>query len=317
MHALFLLSSLLLAVLVGAAGAGMLRLGPAGDRRSLALAVLAAPLFVLALAGLHAAPWFWASCAPLVGWDRVVSIGIVLVIGLVAAGGLVLNLTRLLLVERLLASCPPIAGNTIAARVSLLSDTLGIDPPALRLLGTDAPVAVTGGLRRPTIVLSRWLVEQLDDRELEAVLGHELAHLARRDPLTHWLGRLLRDATAYLPSSWYARQVLEADAELRADELAVAVTRRPLSMASALGKVWQQSASGPARLSGLPSYGGPSATLLEERLGRLIEGHSRRAPVLPGWLVTGASVLSVGTITPRVLAIGASMLPLACHLRTF
>ncbi len=145
MHALFLLSGLLLAVLVGAAGAGMLRLGPAGERRSLALAVLAAPLFVLALAGLHAAPWFWARCAPLVGWDRVVSIGIVLVIGLVAAGGLVLNLTRLLLVERLLASCPPIAGNAIAARVSSLSATLGIDPPALRLLGTDAPVAVTGG----------------------------------------------------------------------------------------------------------------------------------------------------------------------------
>ncbi len=317
MHALFLLSGLLLAVLVGTAGAGMLRLGPAGERRSLALAVLAAPLFVLALAGLHATPWFWTSCAPLVGWDRVVSIGLVLVIGLVVAAGLVLNLTRLLLVERLLASCPPIGSNAIAERASLLSAALGIDSPELKLLGTDAPVAVTGGLRRPTIVLSRWLVEQLDDRELDAVLGHELAHLARRDPLTHWLGRLLRDATVYLPSGWYARRVLESDAELRADELAVGVTRRPLSMASALGKVWRQSASGPARLSGLPGYGGPSPTLLEERLGRLLEGRSRRAPVLPGWLVTGASVLSVGTLTPRVLAIGASMLPLACHLRAF
>jgi len=317
MHALFLLSALLLAMLIGATGAGVLRLGPAGERRPLALAVLAAPLFVLALAGLHAAPWFWARCAPLVGWDRVVSIGLVLMIGLVAVGGLVLNLTRLLLVERLLASCPPIAGSAIAARASSLAATLGIDPPELRLLGTDAPVTVTGGLRRPTIVLSRWLVEQLDDRELEAVLTHELAHLARRDPLTHWLGRLLRDATMYLPSAWYARRVLEADAELRADELAVGVTRRPLSMASALGKVWRQSASGPTRLSYLPGYGGPSPTLLEERLGRLLEGRSRRAPVLPGWLVTGASVLLVGTLTPRVLAIGASMLPLACHLRTF
>jgi len=37
--------------------------------------------------------------------------------------------------------------------------------------------------------------------------------------------------------------------------------------------------------------------------------------VLPGWFVTGASLLSVGTLVPRALAIGASMLPLACHLR--
>lgn len=315
MHTLLLLSALLLAAVVGGIGAFLLRVAPAGGRRPLALTVLAAPPSVLGLAALHVVPRFWTACAPLVGWDLVTTVGLLLAMGSVALGGLGLNLARLLLSERLLAACPPLRDAATTAGLAALARRLGIDPPPLRVLAIEAPLAVTGGLRWPTIVLSRWLVEQLDRRELEAVLAHELAHVARRDHLARWLGRLLRDATVYLPSSWYAWRVLEADEELEADALAVELTERPLAMASALGKVWQQASTAPLAMAGLPSVAGSSALLLEQRLARLLEGRAHRTPAFPGRLLAGGMALTVAGLTPRLLAAGVALFPLMCSLR--
>lgn len=316
MHTLFVLAAMMLALLVGGAGILLLRLAPPEGRRSLAMVVLGAPPFVLLLATLHLLGWFGVVCAPPSGWDRVTSLGLLLALGGVAASALGLNLVRLVLVERLLASRLLVPNELLSARAARLAGRLCVAPPAVSTLGVDAPLAVGGGLRRPSIVLSRWLVERLDARELEAVLAHELAHLARRDHLTFWLGHLLRDATIYLPSSWYALRVLEADAELAADALAVGVTRRPLAMASALGKVWQGAAGGPLRLAGLPGYAGASADVLEERLRRLLDGRPRRSGRW-GQVLAGANVLSVGYLAPRLLAASASALPLVCTLRPF
>lgn len=318
MHTLFLLWALLFAAAVGGLGALLLRLAPAGARRPLALVTLATPPFVLGLAALHLVPRFWPECAPLTGWDRVASLGLLGMLGTVSVVALAVNGTRLVLVERLLRACAPLDDPAHQARLATLAERLGLPTPALRLLRMDAPLAVTGGLRRPTIVLSSWLLERLDRGELEAVLTHELAHLARRDHLTRWLGRLLRDATAYLPGGWYALRVLEAEEELGADMLGVDVTRRPLAMASALGKVWRGALATPRPLglAGLPGYAGASASLLEERLGRLLDGRAAgRRPTRAGRVLAGVSVLSVGDLTPRLLAASATALPLVCTIR--
>lgn len=315
MHASFLLLALVLAAVAGTLGALLLRLAPAGGRRPLALTVLAAPPFVLALAGLHVIPRFWTACAPLVGWDLVASVGLLVAIGGIAIGSLGLHLVRLLLSERLLAACPPLHDPAASEALAMLAGRLRIAPPALGVLAVDAPLAVSGGLRRPAIVLSRWLVAKLDFWELEAVLAHELAHLVRRDHLARWLGRLLRDVTVYLPSSWYAWRALEIDQELEADALAVELTGRPLAMASALGKVWQQASATPLTLAVLPGYAGRSTLVLEERLMRLVEGRARRAPMLPGWLLAGGTILMVGGLIPQLLAAGVAMFPLMCSLR--
>ncbi|MHB8620115.1 MAG: hypothetical protein ACYDAG_11195 [Chloroflexota bacterium] len=79
--------------------------------------------------------------------------------------------------------------------------------------------------------------------DLDAVFAHELVHISRRDYLIRWWARLLRDMTIYLRSSWYALRAMETEEELRADAEAVNVTRRPLAMASALGKIWRAAAA--------------------------------------------------------------------------
>lgn len=316
MHTLFLLSALLLAAAGGAFGMLLLRAAPATGRRPLALVVLLAPPAVLGLATMHLVPHFWPDCAPLVGWDRVASFALLGMCASVGLGAGAVNLARLLLVERLLDACPPLDDAAVSARLTTLAAGLGIAPPALRILHIEAPLAVSGGIRRRTIVLSSWLIERLDPRELEAVLGHELAHLARRDHVTRWLGRLLRDATAYLPGGWYALRALETDEELNADVLAIEATRRPLAMASALGKVWRGvlGSPRPTGMVGVPGYAGASEALLEQRLARLLDGRTRRSPALPGHLLALVGLISIGAVVPHVLAVSAAALPLVCTL---
>ncbi|WP_339104079.1 M48 family metallopeptidase [Haloterrigena salinisoli] len=68
-------------------------------------------------------------------------------------------------------------------RVERLAQQADVPAPTVEIAVTRTPTAMTVGYRpaTSTIVLSRGLVADLDDRELEAVLAHELAHVANRD----------------------------------------------------------------------------------------------------------------------------------------
>ena len=300
------------------AGATLLRLVRPGERRFLALGVLATPPLALAFAAVHVIPLFWADCSPLVGWDRVATLALLGALAAVAAGALVLNGTRLILIERLLDACSAASDSQRKTLLAQLAGRCNGALPELRLLDADAPLAVAGGLRRPSIVVSTWLLEHLDAEELAAVVAHELVHVRRRDYLTRWAARLLRDATVYLPSAWYAHAVIEVDEELHADTEAVRLTRRPLAMASALGKVWAGALSSqPLGLAGLPGYAPSSPALLEQRLARLMAGtaEDKSSTLVRG--LAGFGILLLGGLVPRLLLVGAATLPLICIMRPF
>ena len=72
---------------------------------------------------------------------------------------------------------------TLQARVDRLAAQAAVPAPTVALGRSNTPVAASVGYRpsTSTIVVSRGLVERLSDRELEAVLAHELAHVANRD----------------------------------------------------------------------------------------------------------------------------------------
>ncbi|MEO7716455.1 MAG: M56 family metallopeptidase [Capsulimonas sp.] len=83
-------------------------------------------------------------------------------------------------------------------------------------------------------VLSRQFVEEATDDELVAVIAHEAAHMRSRDVLaTFAVGALNCLFFAFRPVRLLARRWREA-AELACDDAAVAATRNPLAMASAI-----------------------------------------------------------------------------------
>jgi hypothetical protein len=157
MHTFFLLLALVLAA--AASGLGVLLLGavPPTSRRPFAIVILLVPPAVLLLALQHLVPRFWPDCAPLVGWDRAATFGLVGLLGFVAVAAVAHNLLRLLLLERLLATCPGLDHVALEQQVAALAVRLGVQQlPVMRRLHLDAPLAMTSGLRRRTIVLSTW-----------------------------------------------------------------------------------------------------------------------------------------------------------------
>jgi heat shock protein HtpX len=77
----------------------------------------------------------------------------------------------------------------IASMATQLAKQASIPEPAVRVADESRPesyaLANGGG---GTIIISRGLIEQLDDREIKAVLAHEVSHLANRDgAIMRWL----------------------------------------------------------------------------------------------------------------------------------
>jgi len=92
----------------------------------------------------------------------------------------------------------------------------------------------TAGLRSPVIVLPADLAVELGERELRALLAHELAHIRRLDYAGRWVAAILRDLMFWNPFAhlWFSRLVSEQ--ERAADEWASDLLADPQGMASAL-----------------------------------------------------------------------------------
>lgn len=184
-------------------------------------------------------------------------------------GAILLGVSRHVLLMRVMQRTTLMAPPELQAFTGRLATRLDVSQPCLRLRVSDQPLALTYGLRRPTLVLSTWILERFDRHELEAVLAHELAHVARRDYLVLWLATICRDAFCYLPTSWIALKQLQSEKEVACDDLAIGITQSSLGLASALAKVWQQAIV--AKPLGLAQSLAESDEVIEGRITRLLE----------------------------------------------
>lgn len=106
--------------------------------------------------------------------------------------------------------------------------------PEVLILPPGVSGAFAVGARRGRVLVSRDLIEALDDDELAAVIAHEIAHLASRDVPVVFAAGFLRDFAAWNPLAHLAFRRLLADRELEADRRAATMTRNPLALASGL-----------------------------------------------------------------------------------
>ena len=284
-------------------------------RRELQLFVLIAPLLGLILGlpsvrNLQACVSGTASSVPsyclygdaalserLAALDGIMTLGMAALALVAIMSGVLRHLLLVRVMQRTTLMAPP----QLQALAGRLATRLHVPQPRLRLRISDRPLALTFGLRRPTLVLSTWMVEHFDRRELEAVLAHELAHIARRDYLVLWLATICRDAFCYLPTSWIAYRQLQSEKEVACDDLAIGVTRSSLGLASALAKVWQQAIVAPP--PSLAQSLAEANDVIEGRITRLLEPpqlttshHSTRARPLTVQFTAVVGLLSVGTL---------------------
>src|SRR5436305_13135545 len=240
MHLWLGLSSLALTLLASVVILQLLHhLGSWKSRRLLQVGVLLIPLLSLAggISGLH----HFSGLPCLVNspsWDSSLEVIVPVSMGFLALGAFAFGLIRLALMGYLVKRKGMPASDDLRICAEALAQGLGVRPVRVVLTVADRPISFVSGIFRPTVLLSTWMLSHLDQRELEAVLVHEMEHVARWDYLVNWITLILRDAFFYFPTSWLAYQQLQQEKELACDEHVVRTTRRPLALASALTKVW-------------------------------------------------------------------------------
>jgi beta-lactamase regulating signal transducer with metallopeptidase domain len=91
---------------------------------------------------------------------------------------------------------------------------------------SEARAPYTIGARHPLIVLPDAYCSTFDEAKLLSVIGHEMAHVARRDFLTNLFCELLSLPISFYPLTYLIKREIDRSRELACDEL---VTRRVLA----------------------------------------------------------------------------------------
>jgi Zn-dependent protease with chaperone function len=89
------------------------------------------------------------------------------------------------------------------------------------------------------IAIKENVVEMLDDEELEAVIAHELGHIKHRDALQKSIATAYKIAFPFDLLARLAEAAIYRQRELEADDFSARITRKPVSLASALLKIYE------------------------------------------------------------------------------
>lgn len=119
-------------------------------------------------------------------------------------------------------------------RLDHLRKALAISRRVAVRVSTELTGPFTAYCLRPVIWLPLALLTQLPREQLEALLAHELAHIARLDWLWNGLQCLLESLLFFHPAVWWLGRRIRHERELACDELAVASAGDAIALAEAL-----------------------------------------------------------------------------------
>lgn len=123
-----------------------------------------------------------------------------------------------------------------------------VNLPELKTLivNTQTPVCAVYGIKEKMLVISSYLIEQMEPEELKAIILHELAHVKRRDNLQFWLWSFLKDLLIFSPFAFISYLFYRNEVERDCDETArQSLEGRGIFLASALIKFVRLQQSSP------------------------------------------------------------------------
>ncbi|NQU24323.1 MAG: M56 family metallopeptidase, partial [Candidatus Nealsonbacteria bacterium] len=154
-------------------------------------------------------------------------------------------------------------------RVQRLARRLGIRRPVHVLQAGALKSPVAFGTLRPTVALPASFAEEFGSDQQEAMLMHELAHLAGWDPAWQAASDLACAALWWHPAAWWSRRRLRAANEAVADEASLLVPDGPGVLADCLLALGRRLARR-QRLGWVPFEGPGFRSSLGRRVQRLL-----------------------------------------------
>ena len=176
-------------------------------------------------------------------------------------------------------------------RLAILAQRAGIRR-AVQLGETAAlRVPVVARWLKPVILLPLGLVTTLSTEQVEMILRHELAHIARHDFAVNLLQRVIETVFFYHPAVWSVSRRIRQERELACDDLAVAWSENPHAYAEALAACEDFRQEEPL----LAATGGDLLARVERVLGTATR--DRRGPAL----AAAAGIAGVGLYLSSML----------------
>lgn len=170
--------------------------------------------------------------------------------------------------------------------VGRVAENADIPMPKVYMVDTDVPNAFATGrsTKHAAVAVTRGIMRLMNDDELEGVLSHEISHVKNHDTLTSTMAATIGGALAYLAQmAWFGvmfsggnrregsgnsiillpllilaplaatlvQLAISRTREFKADNDGAILSKKPLSLASALGKI--ESSVGRIKLKGNPA----------------------------------------------------------------
>lgn len=167
-----------------------------------------------------------------------------------------------------------------------------------RWRGITGPVAF--GLIRPTVAVPEDFEARFNPREREAMLAHELGHLAGRDPAWFLLMDLLCALGWWHPALWWARRGLRAASEQVADEGSGLIPGGRIALAEALVRLGRTLTVG----GGVGVGGSGRRSELARRVEALLKSPEAVPQVTPRWRVAVRLAVGLAVLGMAVMPVG-------------
>lgn len=132
----------------------------------------------------------------------------------------------------------PATGELAARFERQLAGTSILRRPVL-LVSDKIASPLAAGFFRPMVVLPERLLREIDEPELDYVLLHELAHVARRDDWTNLLARVATALFAFHPVALWILKRIEREREIACDDWVVAKTGSARRYAATLARLFE------------------------------------------------------------------------------
>lgn len=142
-------------------------------------------------------------------------------------------LTGLVVLRRMVCRATPFPTEALPRLTHELAKAIGFHRPVTLLRAPHDTMPMAAGFFRPVVFLPAD-AESWNDEKCRAVLLHELAHVKRRDCLTHAVAHLAVSFYWFNPLAWLALRQLRIEREHACDDLVLAAGEGPTEYAEIL-----------------------------------------------------------------------------------